>query len=211
MFKDNIGICFASERLSLKEFENTTYQRTVRINYKASTSTGKMKGKHKQSCFIIPYSICSWLVPHFLSSFSFTVLIKFFLIKKSKSSTNLNPQRRKTRRSNNRLKCYDFRFVRKKYFRCHLSLGQFWGGSCPQVYLPEGQLYRRKIIRKLFFHVGNYPWEQLSLGTIVWGAIIQGAIVWGQLSGVNCLRKKLSGHHIIQQVECVLSYSYSNW
>ena len=41
--------------------------------------------KHKQFCFIIPYSVCS-----FLSSFSLTVFIKFFLIQNSKSSANLN-------------------------------------------------------------------------------------------------------------------------
>ena len=43
--------------------------------------------KHKQFCFIILYSICSWLV---LLSFSLNVFTKFFLIQKSKSSTKLN-------------------------------------------------------------------------------------------------------------------------
>ena len=46
--------------------------------------------KNKQICFIIPYSIWSWLCCSFLSSFSLTVFIKIFLKQKSKSSTNLN-------------------------------------------------------------------------------------------------------------------------
>ena len=149
MFKSNIGMCFTSKRLGLNECENIIYQGTVRINYKTSTSTGKVKGKHKQSCFIIPYSICSWLVPHFLSSFSLTVLIIFFFIKKSKSSTNLNPQRKKTRRSNNRLKCYDFRFVRKKNFFLgtifwrQLSSGLLMWGAVIQVKnYPKGIFLR---------------------------------------------------------------------
>ena len=48
--------------------------------------------KHKQFCFMFNYFILNLFLTcsSFLSSFSLTVFIKFFLIQKSKSSTNLN-------------------------------------------------------------------------------------------------------------------------
>ena len=44
--------------------------------------------KYKQFCFNIPYSVFFLTCSSFLSNFSLTVVIKFFLIQKSKSNLN---------------------------------------------------------------------------------------------------------------------------
>ena len=127
-----------------------------------------------------------------ISSFSLTVFLKFFLIRKSKSSTNLKPQRRKTRRSNYRSIYYDFQFVGRKYFECNLSLGQF----CRKAVVPVTNCPRSNKLGKK----SSERWY--SSGAIVRGRLLGvqmfggkqsgwGPIIEGQLSGGNFLLGQL--------------------
>ena len=136
----------------------------------------------------------------FLSSFSLSVFIKFFLIQKSKSGTNLNHNEGKQEEALIYLRYYNFCLLRKKiscviYHWDNVPMGGtvFLGGNMKTANLVKGNFPRV-----------NFPGGQLSLGTIVQGAIIQvttflrGNYPWGQLSrrqlseGGNFSLRKLS-------------------
>ena len=125
----------------------------------------------------------------FLSSFSLTVFIKFFLIQKSKSRANLNHKEGKQEETT-----IDQSTNSSGSWGKNLSLGILYLGavfSFPLDNLSEAKLCRRKIIRKAIFLGAQFPgntvrghyfwgncWGVIS-GAFFRGAIIQGAIVRG--------------------------------
>ena len=128
------------------------------------------------------------------------MFIKFFLIQKSKSSTNLNPKEEK-RRTNYRLKYYDFWFFRKKYLRCNSSLGKFsWERGGKQF--SSGPNVRGAIMQVTNNPKGSFLWGQLARGTLSGVYYLRGIrpranYPEGNYPGGNFPRGQLSQHRSI--------------
>ena len=157
--------------------------------------------KRKQFCFMFHYFILNLFLTcsSFWSSFSHTVFIKFFLIQKSKSSTNLNHKEGKQEEAT----------IDKS-----TSISDSWGKnmSCvifPWYNLPGGwEVFLGAIMQATNYPKGNFPWGQFPWGycqgAIIFGVIVrkqqsEGSHLEGNFPRANFPREQLSLGEIVRR------------
>ena len=123
-----------------------------------------------------------WTCSSFLSSFSLTVFINFFLIQKSKSSTNLNPKEEKQEEAT-----IDYSTTISDLSGINVS-----GVIHPWDNFPRGG-GRGAVFLGANSPRGNYAGDKSSERQFSLGAIVQGEIVSGQYSSRMSSEGQLSG------------------
>ena len=130
----------------------------------------------KALAILFQYSILSLCLTcsSFVSSFSLRLFIKFFLVQKSKSSTNLK---------HNQLKYYNFWLLGKD-----ISCLIYPWDNVPRGKFSTGQLCRRQIILKeLGGNIQGYCQGEINFGITFWEQSSRGQLSGGQYSsGDNC-------------------------